>query len=128
MERHNPINWENVVHNLNYIRTVLMHFSGSIDYLCNNKLMGHNLDLNERQFDLNFEMLCLTIKEVGSEELGGTKKGGTKNVRENKFDIVGSIEIYDDEGLFAYKFSMEEIKKNYREYRNNITNHNLLNL
>lgn len=123
MERHNPINWENVVHNLNYIRNVLMHFSGSIDYLCNNKLMGHNLDLNERQFDLNFEMLCLTIKEVDSKDLGGAK-----NVRENKFDIVGSIEIYDDEGLFAYKFSMEEIKKNYREYRNNITNYNLSNL
>lgn len=123
MERHNPINWENVVHNLNYIRNVLMHFSGSIDYLCNNKLMGHNLDLNEKQFDLNFEMLCLTIKEVDSEDLGGAK-----NVRKNKFDIVGSIEIYDDEGLFAYKFSMEEIKKNYREYRNDITNYNLSKL
>jgi hypothetical protein len=68
-------------------------------------------------------MLCLTIKEVDSKDLGGTE-----NVRENKFDIVGSVEIYDDEGLFAYKFSMEEIKKNYREYRNNITNHNLSNL
>lgn len=112
MERHNPINWENVVHNLNYIKNVLMHFSGSIDYLCNSKLMGHNLDLNEKQFDLNFEMLCLTIKEVG----------------ENKFGIVGSVEIYDDEGLFAYKFSMEEIKKNYREYRDDITNYNLSKL
>ena len=112
MERHNPINWENVVHNLNYIRNVLMHFSGSIDYLCNNKLMGHNLDLNEKQFDINFEMLCLTIKEVS----------------ENKFDIVGSVEVYDDEGLLTYKFSMEEIKKNYREYRNDITNYNLSKL
>lgn len=123
MERHNPINWENVVHNLNYIKSVLMHFSGSIDYLCNNKLMGHNLDLNERQFDLNLEMLCITIKEVDSKCLGGAK-----NVRENKFDIVGTIEIYDDAGFHIKNFSMEEIKKNYREYRNDITNYNLLNL
>ena len=128
MERHNPINWENVVHNLNYIKNVLIHFSGSIDYLCNNKLMGHNLDLNEKQFDLNLEMLCLTIKEVGSEELGGTKNGGTKKLRKNKFDIVGSIEIYDDAGNFINSFSMEEIKKNYREYRDNITNYNLSKL
>jgi hypothetical protein len=85
--------------------------------------MGHNLDLNEKQFDLNFEMLCITIKEVDRKNLGGIK-----NVSVCKYDIVGSIEIYDDEGLFAYKFSMEEIKKNYREYRNNITNHNLSNL
>ena len=112
MERHNPINWENVVHNLNYIKNVLMHFSGSIDYLCNSKLMGHNLDLNEKQFDLNIEMLCVTIKEIG----------------ENKFGIVGSIEIYDDAGFFCKKFSMEEIKQNYREYRNSITEHRLSNL
>ena len=112
MERYNPINWENVVHSLNYIRNVLMHFSGSIDYLCNSKLMGHNLDLNEKQFDLNFEMLCVTIKEIG----------------ENKFGIVGSIEIYDDAGFFFKKFSMEEIKQNYREYRNSITEHRLSNL
>lgn len=123
MTRHNPINWENVVHNLDYIKNVLIHFSGSIDYLCNNKLMGHNLDLNEKQFDLNLEMLCLTIKEVGSKDLGGAK-----NVRENKFDIVGSIEIYDDIGNFINSFSMEEIKKNYREYRDNITNYNLSKL
>lgn len=112
MERHNPINWENVVHSLNYIRNVLMHFSGSIEYLCDSKLMGHNLDLNEKQFDLNFEMLCVTIKEIG----------------ENKFGIVGSIEIYDDAGFFCKKFSMEEIKQNYREYRNSITEHRLSNL
>lgn len=112
MERYNPINWENVVHTLNYIRNTLMHFSGSIEYLCNNKLMGHNLDLNEKQFDLNIEMLCLTIKEIG----------------ENKFGIVGSIEIYDDAGFFCKKFSMEEIKQNYREYRNSITEHRLSNL
>jgi hypothetical protein len=89
-----------------------MHFSGSIDYLCDNKLMGHNLDLNEKQFDLNYEMLCVTIKEIG----------------ENKFGIVGSIEIYDDAGFFCKKFSMEEIKQNYREYRNSITEHRLSNL
>jgi hypothetical protein len=89
-----------------------MHFSGSIDYLCDSKLMGHNLDLNEKQFDLNFEMLCVTIKEIG----------------ENKFGIVGSIEIYDDAGFFCKKFSMEEIKQNYREYRNSITEHRLSNL
>jgi hypothetical protein len=89
-----------------------MHFSGSIDYLCDSKLMGHNLDLNEKQFDLNFEMLCVTIKEIG----------------ENKFGIVGSIEIYDDAGFFFKKFSMEEIKQNYREYRNSITEHRLSNL
>lgn len=112
MERCNPINWENVVHSLNYIKNVLMHFSGSIDYLCDNKLMGHNLDLNEKQFDLNFKMLCVTIKEIG----------------ENKFGIVGSIEIYDDAGFFCKKFSMEEIKQNYREYRNSITEHRLSNL
>lgn len=123
MTRHETINWENVVHNLDYIKSVLIHFSGSIDYLCNNKLMGHNLDLNEKQFDLNFEMLCLTIKEVDSKYLGGAK-----NVRENKFDIVGSIEIYDDAGNFINSFSMEEIKENYREYRNYITNYNLQNL
>jgi hypothetical protein len=100
-----------------------MHFSGSIEYLCDSKLMGHNLDLNEKQFDLNFEMLCVTIKEVDSQDLGGTK-----NVRANKFDIVGSIEIYDDAGFFCKKFSMEEIKQNYREYRNSITEHRLSNL
>lgn len=123
MERYNPINWENVVHSLNYIRNVLMHFSGSIEYLCDSKLMGHNLDLNEKQFDLNFEMLCVTIKEVDSKDLGGTK-----NVRANKFEIVGSIEIYDDAGFFVKNFSMEEIKQNYREYRNSITEHRLSNL
>ena len=123
MERYNPINWENVVHTLNYIRNTLMHFSGSIEYLCNNKLMGHNLDLNEKQFDLNVEMLCLTIKEVDSKCLGGAK-----NVRENKFDIVGSIEVYDDAGFLVNNFSMEDIKKNYREYRNSITEHRLSNL
>ena len=112
MERYNPINWENVVHSLNYIRNILMHFSGSIEYLCDSKLMGHNLDLNEKQFDLNFEMLCVTIKEIG----------------ENKFGIVGSIEIYDDAGFPCNKFSMEEIKQNYREYRNSITEHRLSNL
>lgn len=112
MERCNPINWENVVHSLNYIKNTLMHFSGSIEYLCNNKLMGHNLDLNEKQFDLNFEMLCVTIKEIG----------------ENKFGIVGSIEIYDDAGFPSGLFSMEDIKKNYREYRNSITEHRLSKL
>lgn len=100
-ERHNPINWENIVTSLYYIKNVLMHFSGSIEYLCNNKLMGNKLDLNEKQFELEFENLCVTIKEIG----------------ENKFDIVDCIEIYDDAGFFVNTFSMEEINKNYREYR-----------
>ena len=112
MDRHNPIDWENVVLNLNYIRNVLMHFTGSIDYLCNSKLNGYNLDINEKQFDLDIEMLCITIKEIG----------------ENKFDIIGGIEVYDDAGFLVNKFSMKEIKKNYREYRNSITEHRLSNL
>ena len=116
------IDWEEVVHNLNYIKNVLMHYSGDIDYLCNYKLMGHNLDLNERQFDLNLEMLCLTIKEVDSKCLGGAK-----NVRENKFDIVGGIEIYDDEFLVC-TLTMAEIKEKYIEYRNPKTNQEISNL
>lgn len=123
MTRHETINWENVVHNLNYIKNVLMHFSGGIYYLCNYKLMGHNLDLFKKQFDLNFEMLCITIKEVDRKNIGGSK-----NVSVCKYDIVGSVEVYDDAGNFINSFSMEEIKKNYREYRDNITNYNLSNL
>lgn len=95
MERHNPINWENVVHNLNYIKNVLMHFSGSIDYLCNSKLMGHNLDLNEKQFDLNYRSVCVTIKEV-----------------DGAYQIIGNVEVYDGEGHFITILPIEKIVDN----------------
>ena len=108
----NDIDWEKVVFNLNCIKNWLMHFSGSIEYLCNNKLMGHNLDLTNRQFDLNFDCLCVTIKEVA----------------EHKFEIVGSIEIYDDAGNHIISQTMAEIKKKYIEYRNNNTNKEIENL
>ena len=110
--RNNGIDWERVVFNLNYIKTELMHFSGSIEYLCNNKLTGHNLDLTNKQFDLNFDCLCVTIKEVA----------------ECKFEIVGSIEIYDDAGNHILSQTMAEIKKKYIEYRNNNTNKEIENL
>ena len=88
-----------------------MHYSGSIDYLCNFKLMGHNLNLNENEFDLNFDCICVTIKEVA----------------DNKFDIVGGIEIYDDEFLVC-TLTMAEIKEKYIEYRNYKTNQEIANL
>ena len=109
--RRNSINWEEVVHNLNYIKNVLMHYSGSIDYLCNYKLMCHNLNLNEKEFDLNYGCICVTIKEV----------------EECKFDIVGGIEIYDDEFLVC-TLTMVEIKEKYIEYRNHKTNQEISNL
>lgn len=88
-----------------------MRYSGSIDYLCNFKLMGHNLNLNENQFDLNYGCICVTIKEV----------------EECKFDIVGSIEIYDDEFLVCI-LTMAEIKEKYIEYRNHKANQEISNL
>lgn len=110
--RNEGIDFEKVVFNLNYIKSVLLHFSGSVEYLCNSKLMGHNLDLNEKQFDLNFDCLCVTIKEVA----------------EHKFEIVGGIEIYDDAGNHTNTYTMEQIKKSYIEYRNGVTNNELKNL
>ena len=106
------VDWEKVIFNLNYIKNVLMHFSGSLAFLCKDKLMGHNLDLDERQFDLNFDCLCVTIKEVA----------------EHKFEIVGGIEIYDDAGNHINTYTMEQIKKSYIEYRNNNTNKEIENL
>ena len=105
------IDWEKVVHNLNYIKNVLIHYSGDIDYLCNYKLMGHNLILNEKEFDFNYDCVCVTIKEV----------------EECKFDIVGGIEIYDDEFLVC-TLTMAEIKEKYIEYRNHKTNQEISNL
>lgn len=96
----NGIDLDKVVFIINYIKNVLMHFSGSIEYLCNNKLMGHNLDLANKQFDLNFDCICVTIKEVA----------------EHKFEIVGSIEIYDDAGNHIISQTMAEIKKKYIKY------------
>lgn len=110
--RNEGIDFEKVVFNLNYIKNVLMHFSGSIEYLCDNKLMGHNLDLTNKQFDLNFDCICVTIKEVA----------------EHKFEIVGGIEIYDDAGNHINTYTMEQIKKSYIEYRNNNTNKEIENL
>lgn len=110
--RNEGIDFEKVIFNLNYIKSVLLHFSGSVEYLCNSKLMGHNLDLNERQFDLNFDCLCVTIKEVA----------------EHKFEIVGGIEIYDDAGNHINTYTMGQIKKSYIEYRNGVTNNELKNL
>lgn len=88
-----------------------MHYSGDIDYLCNYKLMGHNLNLNEKEFDFNYDCICVTIKEV----------------EECKFDIVGGIEIYDDEFLVC-TLTMAEIKEKYIEYRNHKTNQEISNL
>ena len=110
--RNEGIDFEKVIFNLNYIKNVLMHFSGSIEYLCDNKLMGHNLDLTNKQFDLNFDCICVTIKEVA----------------EHKFEIVGGIEIYDDAGNHINTYTMEQIKKSYIEYRNNNTNKEIENL
>ena len=106
------IDWEKVVFNLNYIRNELIHFSGSIEFLCNNKLMGHNLDLINKQFDLNIDCICITIKEV----------------EEHKFDIVGMIEVYNNEGQHIDNYSMEEIKHNYKKYRKYKTSKMLENL
>lgn len=110
--RYDGINFAKVVFNLNCIKNVLMHFNGTLEFLCKAKLMGHNLDLNERQFDLNFGNVCVTIKEVV----------------EHKFEIVGSIEIYDDAGNYTNTYTMEQIKKSYIEYRNRLTNNELKNL
>ena len=110
--RNEGIDFEKVVFNLNYIKNVLMHFNGSLAFLCKNKLMGHNLDLTNRQFDLNFDCLCVTIKEVA----------------ERKFEIVGGIEIYDDAGNHINTYTMGQIKKSYIEYRNNNTNKEIENL
>lgn len=110
--RNEGINFAKVVFNLNCIKNVLMHFSGSVECLCKAKLMGHNLDLNEKQFDLNFGNVCVTIKEVA----------------EHKFEIVGGIEIYDDAGNHINTYTMEQIKKSYIEYRNGVTNNELKNL
>lgn len=101
ISRQNEILWEEVIHNLNYIKNVLMHYSGNIDYLCNYKLMGHNFNPNEKEFDYNCGCVCVTIKEVA----------------ENKFDIVGGIEIYYDEFIVC-TLTMPEIKEKYIEYRN----------
>ena len=106
------IDFEKVVFNLNYIKNVLMHFNGSLAFLCKNKLMGHNLDLTNRQFDLNFDNICVTIKEEG----------------ERVYHIVGGIEIYDDAGNHINTYTMEQIKKSYIEYRNNNTNKEIENL
>lgn len=116
ISRQNEIDWEEVIHNLNYIKNILLHYSGDIDYLCNYKLMGHNFNPNEKEFDYNCGCICVTIKEVDSKYLGGAK-----NVRENKFDIVGGIEIYDDEFIVC-TLTMAEIKEKYIEYRNIKTN------
>ena len=110
--RNEGIDFEKVVFNLNYIKNVLMHFNGSLVFLCKNKLMGHNLDLTNRQFDLNFDNICVTIKEEG----------------ERIYHIVGGIEIYDDEGNHINTYTMEQIKKSYIEYRNENTNNELKNL
>lgn len=99
--RQNEIVWEEVIHNLNYIKNILMHYSGNVDYLCNYKLMGHNFNPIEKEFDYNCGCICVTIKEVA----------------ENKFDIVGGIEIYDDEFIVC-TLTMPEIKEKYIEYRN----------
>lgn len=110
--RNEGIDFEKVVFNLNYIKNVLMHFNGSLAFLCKNKLMGHNLDLTNRQFDLNFDNVCVTIKEEG----------------ERIYHIVGGIEIYDDAGNHINTYTMEQIKKSYIEYRNNNTNKEIENL
>lgn len=110
--RNEGIDFEKVVFSLNYIKNVLMHFNGSLAFLCKDKLMGYNLDLDERQFDLNFDCLCVTIKEVA----------------EHKFEIVGGIEIYDDAGNHINTYTMEQIKNFYIEYRNGVTNNELKNL
>ena len=107
--RNEGIDFEKVVFNLNYIKNVLMHFNGSLAFLCKNKLMGHNLDLTNRQFDLNFDNICVTIKEEG----------------ERIYHIVGGIEIYDDAGNHINTYTMEQIKKSYIEYRNGVTNDEL---
>ena len=110
--RYDDIDFAKVVFNLNHIKNVLMHFSGSLAFLCKDKLMGHNLDLNERQFDLNYGNVCVTIKEVA----------------EHKFEIVGGIEIYDNTGDHINTYTMGQIKKFYIEYRNRLTNKELKNL
>ena len=110
--RNEGIDFEKVVFNLNYIKNVLMHFNGSLAFLCEKKLMGHNLDLTNKQFDLNFDNLCVTIKEEG----------------ERIYHIVGGIEIYDDAGNHINTYTMEQIKKSYIEYRNGVTNNELKNL
>lgn len=110
--RNEGIDFEKVVFNLNYIKNVLMHFNGSLAFLCKNKLMGHNLDLTNRQFDLNFDNICVTIKEEG----------------ERIYHIVGGIKIYDVAGNYINTYTMEQIKKSYIEYRNGVTNNELKNL
>jgi hypothetical protein len=110
--RNEGIDFEKVVFNLNYIKNVLMHFNGSLAFLCKQKLMGHNLDLTNRQFDLNFDNICVTIKEEG----------------ERIYHIVGGIEIYDDAGNHINTYTMEQIKKSYIGYRNRLTNNELKNL
>lgn len=107
--RNEGIDFEKVVFNLKYIKNVLMHFNGSLAFLCKQKLMGHNLDLTNRQFDLNFDNICVTIKEEG----------------ERIYHIVGGIEIYDDAGNYINTYTMEQIKKSYIEYRNGVTNNEL---
>ena len=110
--RNEGIDFEKVVFNLNYIKNVLMHFNGSLAFLCKNKLMGHNLDLTNRQFDLNFDNICVTIKEEG----------------ERIYHIVGGIEIYDVAGNYINTYTMEQIKKSYIEYKNGVINNELKNL
>lgn len=98
----NTINWREVMYDLNTIKERLnvieCNISPSnknIEYICNRFLMGHNLDLNEKQFDLNYRSVCVTIKEV-----------------DGAYQIIGNVEVYDEEGHFITILPIEKIVDN----------------